>query len=173
MWSISHSVHSFNWRTILTIRTAFISLCDELKCCDRSILAMKWQQCYTDERNSHTCTHGEHVLFFSLSLQSLKEGLTAEQRLHLFDNKDTKEFWQWRVTSAHLSACLETPLYFTLVMAYLVTLHTGHNRSYINKKNMVWSLNFMSRFCIPCASVTVFVFFVFVFAATSYCTYCF
>lgn len=24
--------------------------------------------------------------------QSLKEGLTAEQRLHLFDNKDTKDF---------------------------------------------------------------------------------
>ncbi len=27
-----------------------------------------------------------------LRLQSLKEGLTAEQRLHLFDNKDTKDF---------------------------------------------------------------------------------
>lgn len=37
--------------------------------------------------------------FFSSPLQSLKEGLTAEQRLHLFDNKDTKEFWQWRITS--------------------------------------------------------------------------
>lgn len=41
------------------------------------------------------------------SPQSLKEGLTAEQRLHLFENKDTKEFWQWHLTSADLAACLE------------------------------------------------------------------
>lgn len=102
-------------------------------CGDRNILAMKWQQCYADETNTYTCTHGEHMTF-SFPLQSLKEGLTAEQRLHLFDNKDTKEFWEWRVTSARLAACLEAPLYSTLVMAYLVTLHTGHNRSYMNKK---------------------------------------
>lgn len=42
-----------------------------------------------------------------VSLQSLKEGLTAEQRLHLFENKDTKEFWQRRFMSAYLAACLE------------------------------------------------------------------
>lgn len=142
-------------------------------CCHRSILAMKWQQWYTDERNSHTCTHGEHVSFFSSSLQSLKEGLTAEQRLHLFDNKDTKEFWQWRVTSARLAACLEAPLYFTLVMAYLVTLHTGHNRSYINLKKKTWYEVWIS--CLDFAFHALqllwlfFFFFVFVFAATSYC----
>lgn len=48
-------------------------------------------------------------IFFvsSSSLQSLKEGLTAEQRLHLFENKDTKEFWQWCIVSTYLAACLE------------------------------------------------------------------
>ncbi len=53
-----------------------------------------------------------NLFFFSSSLQSLKEGLTAEQRLHLFENKDTKEFWQWRVVSSYLAACLEAHYIF-------------------------------------------------------------
>lgn len=46
-----------------------------------------------------------------LILQSLKEGLTAEQRLHLFDDKDTKEFWQGLFM-------FRGPLYFSSVITY-------------------------------------------------------
>ncbi|CAL8307712.1 unnamed protein product [Boreogadus saida] len=45
------------------------------------------------------CSSGVAGLFSPISwgfpfmcFTSLKEGLTAEQRLHLYDNKDTKEF---------------------------------------------------------------------------------
>lgn len=131
---------------------------------------------FTQKRKRHVCpelSRGEHLLRPSSSPQSLKEGLTAEQRLHLFDNKDTKEFWQRHIVSADQAACLEGPLYFSFVMTYLVTLHTGHTTQIIYKLKS-WYEVWISclDFCIPCTSVTV-TFFVMIFVATSYCKYCF
>lgn len=54
--------------------------------------------------------------------------------------------------ASRLPACYKLTLYFS-PDTNLETRHTGHTHRSFIIKNMVWSLNFMSRFCIPCTSV--------------------
>lgn len=64
--------------------------------------------------------HKLNLTSVSFRPQSLKEGLTAEQRLHLFDNKDTKDFWR---ASLHVH---NEPAYFSPVINHLDTLITAY-----------------------------------------------
>lgn len=162
---IQQFLHTF-WEFECVEWFAFVSEC---------VFVCTSQEIYTKEKTARLS--GAFSWWTSVrpssSPQSLKEGLTAEQRLHLFDNKDTKEFWQRHTVSADQAACLEGPLYFSFVMTYLVTLHTGHPTQIIYKLKS-WYEVWISclDFCIPCTSVTV-TFFVMIFVATSYCKYCF